>query len=46
MVATGAFVGKGERIALSGAPPAGGKPRLYFEIRQGKEPVNPIFYLP
>jgi len=46
MVTTGAFVGKGERIALSGVPPAGGKARLYFEIRQGKEPVNPIFYLP
>jgi len=46
MVAAGAFVGKGERIALSGAPPTGGKPRLYFEIRQGKAPVNPIFYLP
>jgi len=46
MVTTGAFVGRGERIALSGTPPSGGKPRLYFEIRQGKEPVNPIFYLP
>lgn len=46
MVDAGAFVSKGERIALSGAPPAGGKPRLYFEIRRGKEAVNPIFYLP
>jgi lipoprotein NlpD len=46
IVDAGAFVSKGERIALSGAPPAGGKPRLYFEIRRGKEPVNPIFYLP
>jgi lipoprotein NlpD len=46
IVEAGAFVSKGERIALSGAPPAGGKPRLYFEIRRGKEPVDPIFYLP
>ncbi|HEY7745079.1 MAG TPA: peptidoglycan DD-metalloendopeptidase family protein [Desulfuromonadales bacterium] len=46
IVDAGTFVSKGERIALSGAPPAGGKPRLYFEIRRGKEPVNPIFYLP
>lgn len=46
MVDAGVFVSKGERIALSGAPPAGGKPRLYFEIRRGKEAVNPIFYLP
>lgn len=46
IVDAGTFVSKGERIALSGAPPAGGKPRLYFEIRRGKEPVDPIFYLP
>jgi lipoprotein NlpD len=46
IVEAGAFVSKGERIALSGVPPAGGKPRLYFEIRRGKEPVDPIFYLP
>lgn len=46
IVEAGSFVSKGERIALSGAPPAGGKPRLYFEIRRGKEPVDPIFYLP
>jgi len=46
MVDAGAFVSKGEQIALSGGPPTGGTPRLYFEIRCGKEPVNPIFYLP
>jgi lipoprotein NlpD len=46
IVEVGSFVSKGERIALSGVPPAGGKPRLYFEIRRGKEPVDPIFYLP
>lgn len=46
MVKAGTFVSKGDRLALSGAPPAGGTPRLYFEIRHGKDPVNPIFYLP
>ena len=46
IVDVGVFVSKGERIALSGAPPAGGTPRLYFEIRRGKEPVDPIFFLP
>jgi lipoprotein NlpD len=46
LVASGAFVNQGEKIALSGCPPSGGKPRLHFEIRQGKAPVNPIFYLP
>ncbi len=46
LVTTGAFVSKGQKIALSGVPPKGGAPRLYFEVRQGKEPVDPIFYLP
>ncbi len=42
----GDFVSKGERIALSGTPPAGGTPRLHFEVRKGKQAVNPILYLP
>ena len=46
LVANGAFVSQGEKIALSGTPPGGGTPRLHFEVRQGKEAVNPIFYLP
>jgi murein DD-endopeptidase MepM/ murein hydrolase activator NlpD len=46
LVENGAFVRKGERIALSGTPPGGGEPRLHFEIRHGKSAVNPIFYLP
>ncbi|MFK5925248.1 MAG: M23 family metallopeptidase [Desulfuromusa sp.] len=45
-VRQGDFVSKGERIALSGTPPAGGKPRLHFEVRKGKLAVNPILYLP
>jgi len=46
LVDVGAFVSKGEKIALAGAPPSGGKVRLYFEIRLGKKPVDPIIYLP
>ncbi len=46
LVRQGDFVSKGERIALSGIPPAGGKPRLHFEVRKGKLAVNPILYLP
>lgn len=39
LVEVGAQVAKGTRIALSGE-------RLHFEIRKGKEALNPIFYLP
>jgi murein DD-endopeptidase MepM/ murein hydrolase activator NlpD len=39
LVEVGAQVAKGAKIALSG-------PRLHFEIRRGKEALNPIFYLP
>ncbi len=46
LVRQGDYVSKGERIALSGTPPAGGKPRLHFEVRKGKVAVNPILYLP
>ncbi len=46
LVKQGDFVSKGERIALSGTPPAGGRPRLHFEVRKGKVAVNPILYLP
>lgn len=46
LVDQGAFVSRGDRIALSGTPPAGGEPRLHFEVRSGKEPVNPQLYLP
>jgi murein DD-endopeptidase MepM/ murein hydrolase activator NlpD len=42
----GSFVSQNERIALSGVPPQGRSPRLYFELRYHKEPVNPTFYLP
>jgi lipoprotein NlpD len=46
LVANGVDVIRGQRIALSGVPPSGGQARLHFEIRIGKEAVNPIFYLP
>jgi murein DD-endopeptidase MepM/ murein hydrolase activator NlpD len=46
LVGTGGFVSKGEKIALSGTPPGGGRPRLHFEIRRGKDAVNPLHYLP
>jgi len=42
----GSSVRQKERIALSGAPPQGRSPRLYFELRHHKEPVDPTFYLP
>ncbi len=42
----GSFVSQKERIALSGVPPQGRSPRLYFELRHHKEPVDPTFYLP
>ncbi|SHI70641.1 lipoprotein NlpD [Malonomonas rubra DSM 5091] len=45
-VKQGDFVSKGEKVALSGTPPAGGSPRLHFEVRKGKQAVNPILYLP
>ena len=46
LVRQGDYVSQGEKIALSGTPPAGGKPRLHFEVRKGKLAVNPILYLP
>ena len=46
LVNQGAFVSRGEKIALSGTPPSGGEPRLHFEVRSGKEPVDPQLYLP
>ncbi|WP_245706586.1 M23 family metallopeptidase [Desulfuromusa kysingii] len=46
LVHQGDFVSKGERIALSGAPPSGGKARLHFEVRKGKIAVDPLQYLP
>jgi lipoprotein NlpD len=46
LVKQGDYVSRGERVALSGTPPAGGSSRLHFEVRKGKQAVNPILYLP
>ena len=46
LVRQGDFVSQGEKIALSGTPPAGGQARLHFEVRRGKQAVDPILYLP
>lgn len=46
LVKSGSFVSQGQKIALAGKPPTGGKPRLHFEIRRGKEAVNPVPLLP
>lgn len=43
---TGQFVSRGQKIAESGLSPAGAPGRLHFEVRSGKQPVNPILYLP
>ncbi|WP_321531642.1 peptidoglycan DD-metalloendopeptidase family protein [uncultured Desulfuromonas sp.] len=46
LVKTGAFVNKGQTIALSGRVPSLGQGGVHFEVRQGNQAVNPAFYLP
>lgn len=46
LVSTGAYVSKGERIALGGSPPGCSGSRLHFEIRHGKNALNPVSCLP
>jgi lipoprotein NlpD len=46
LVSAGAYVSKGERIALAGSPPGFGGSRLHFEIRHGKDALNPASFLP
>ncbi len=46
LVSTGAYVSKGERIALGGSPPGCDGSRLHFEIRHGKNALNPVVCLP
>lgn len=38
-------VGTGDVIARSGASGFAARPQLYFEIRKGAEPVDPLHYL-
>jgi murein DD-endopeptidase MepM/ murein hydrolase activator NlpD len=44
-VASGDSVKRGQIIAKSGQPAAGGSPRLHFELRKGGKPVDPTQYL-
>jgi len=46
LVKAGAFVNKGQKIALSGRVPSLGRGGVHFEVRQGNQAVNPAFYLP
>jgi len=46
LVDNGVYVSKGERIALGGSPPGYKGARLHFEIRRGKDAINPARYLP
>lgn len=46
LVSVGSYVSKGERIALAGVPPGSNDSRLHFEIRRGKDALNPVSYLP
>jgi lipoprotein NlpD len=46
LVKSGSFVSQGQKIALAGRPSTGGRARLHFEIRRGKEAVNPVPLLP
>lgn len=45
-VRKGVYVQKGERIAAVGSSGRSTGPHLHFEIRQFKEPVDPLEYLP
>jgi murein DD-endopeptidase MepM/ murein hydrolase activator NlpD len=45
-VKEGDMVGQGETIAISGATGNAGSPQVHFELRKGKEPVDPADYLP
>ncbi len=46
LVKSGAFVNKGQKIALSGRVPSLGRGGVHFEVRQGNQAVDPAFYLP
>ncbi|HKL20445.1 MAG TPA: peptidoglycan DD-metalloendopeptidase family protein [Tichowtungia sp.] len=43
---TNDYVSQSDRIAVCGQPPSSKNSRLHFEVRKGKQAVNPILYLP
>jgi len=45
-VKEGDVVSQGQAIATSGASGNAGSPQVHFELRKGKEPVDPADYLP
>jgi murein DD-endopeptidase MepM/ murein hydrolase activator NlpD len=45
-VKEGDMVAQGQAIATSGASGNAGSPQVHFELRKGKEPVDPADYLP
>jgi len=46
LVQRGQAVRKGQTIALSGESGATDRPALHFELRQGRDPINPLTRLP
>ena len=44
-VAKGAKIARGQVIAEVGRPTAGDEPQLYFEVRQGRTPLDPADWL-
>jgi len=46
LVQRGQAVRKGQTIALSGDSGATDRPALHFELRQGRDPINPLTRLP
>jgi murein DD-endopeptidase MepM/ murein hydrolase activator NlpD len=46
LVKEGDLVNQGQSIAKSGATGNAGAPMVHFELRKGKEPVDPAEYLP
>ena len=45
-VARGAQVSAGQAIATSGASGGAAQPQLHFELRQNRQPVDPMLHLP
>ena len=46
LVKDGEMVAQGQPIAEAGATGNATSPQVHFELRKGKEPVDPTFHLP